>query len=207
MKPLIKICGINDIDILDELVMIDGITFLGFIFYDKSPRNVTNNFLEKINKFDFKDKKPVCVYVNADRDFINETSSNFRNPILQFHGDEEESFCKSFRRDFWKAVAIKNENDLGMIDRYKSANAILLENYNPNLYGGTGEAFDWTVIDKINIKQNLILSGGINSENVDNALKTNSWCLDLNSGVESQEGIKDILLIKDILKTIRNYDI
>ena len=54
---------------------------------------------------------------------------------------------------------------------------------------------------------NFVLSGGINSENVDNALKTNSWCLDLNSGVESQEGIKDILLIKDILKTIRNYGV
>ena len=54
---------------------------------------------------------------------------------------------------------------------------------------------------------NFVLSGGINSQNVDNALKTNSWCLDLNSGVESQTGIKDIHLIKDILKTIRNYDI
>ena len=100
----------------------------------------------------------MCVFVNSDEEYINEIDSIFVNPILQFHGDEEENFCKSFRRDFWKTVAIKNENDLGMIDRYKSANAILLENYNPNLYGGTGEAFDWTVIDKINIKQNTRLN-------------------------------------------------
>ena len=119
--------------------------------------------------------------------------------------DEEENFCKSFRRDFWKTVAIKNENDLGMIDRYKSANAILLENYNPNLYGGTGEAFDWTAIDKINIKQNLILSGGINSKNVDNALSKGTWCIDINSGVEYSIGIKDLKLIEEILNKIKNY--
>ena len=92
-----------------------------------------------------------------------------------------------------------------MIDRYKSANAILLENYNPNLYGGTGEAFDWTVIDQINIKQNLILSGGINAKNVDNALSKGTWCIDINSGVESSIGIKDLKLIEEILNKIKNY--
>ena len=58
-----------------------------------------------------------------------------------------------------------------------------------------------------NDDQNFVLSGGINSQNVDNALKTNSWCLDLNFGVESQEGIKNIELVKDILKTIETYGI
>ena len=83
-----------------------------------------------------------------------------------------------------------------------------LENHKDGTYGGTGESFNWELLNDIdNDFQNFVLSGGINSENVDNALKTNSWCLDLNSGVESQEGIKDILLIKDILKTIRNYGV
>ena len=204
MKPNIKICGITDLDILENIIDLN-IDFVGFIFYEKSPRFVNKELRRKLKNFNFKKTRPVCVFVNSDEEYINEIDSIFVNPILQFHGDEEENFCKSFRRDFWKTVAIKNENDLGMIDRYKSANAILLENYNPNLYGGTGEAFDWTVIDKINIKQNLILSGGINAKNVDNALSKGTWCIDINSGVESTIGIKDLKLIEEILNKIKNY--
>ena len=204
MRPNIKICGITDLDILENIIDLK-VDFVGFIFYEKSPRFVNKELQRKLKNFNFKKTRPVCVFVNSDEEYINEIDSIFVNPILQFHGDEEESFCKSFRRDFWKAVAIKNENDLRMIDRYKSANAILLENHNPNLYGGTGEAFDWTVLDKINLKQNLVLSGGINAKNVDNALSKGTWCIDINSGVESTIGIKDLKLIEEILNKIKNY--
>ena len=203
MKPLIKICGINDIDILDELVMIDGITFLGFIFYDKSPRNVTNNFLEKINKFDFKDKKPVCVYVNADRDFINETSSNFRNPILQFHGDESNDFCSDFNKDFWKVIKVKDNESIKDYVKYPNASKILFENYKKGQHGGTGSSFNWDLIDNIkDLDTKFILSGGINIKNVDNAKDIKPWCLDVNSGVESSPGKKDIRLIQNLLNKI-----
>ena len=203
MKPLIKICGINDIDILDELVMIDGITFLGFIFYDKSPRNVTNNFLEKINKFDFKDKKPVCVYVNADRDFINETSSNFRNPILQFHGDESNDFCSDFNKDFWKVIKVKDNESIKDYVNYPNASKILFENYKKGQHGGTGSSFNWDLIDNIkDLDTKFILSGGINIKNVDNAIDINPWCLDINSGVESSPGKKDLNLITELLNKI-----
>ena len=203
MKPLIKICGINDIDILGELVMIDGITFLGFIFYDKSPRNVTNNFLEKLNKFDFKDKKPVCVYVNADRDFINETSSNFRNPILQFHGDESNDFCSDFNKDFWKVIKVKDNESIKDYVNYPNASKILFENYKKGQHGGTGSSFNWDLIDNIkDLDTKFILSGGINIKNVDNAIDIKPWCLDVNSGVESSPGKKDIRLIQNLLNKI-----
>ena len=203
MKPLIKICGINDIDILDELVMIDGITFLGFIFYDKSPRNVTNSFLEKINKFDFKDKKPVCVYVNADRDFINETSSNFRNPILQFHGDESNDFCSDFNKDFWKVIKVKDNESIKDYVNYPNASKILFENYKKGQHGGTGSSFNWDLINNIkDLDTKFILSGGINIKNVDNAIDIKPWCLDVNSGVESSPGKKDIRLIQNLLNKI-----
>jgi phosphoribosylanthranilate isomerase len=147
-------------------------------------------------------------YVNADEDYIYETSSYFNNPILQFHGDEENNFCESFGLDYWKAIRVKDKEDLETISLYNSAQAILLENHKEGSYGGTGESFNWTILKDIeNDDQNFVLSGGINSQNVDNALKTNSWCLDLNSGVESQEGIKNIELVKDILKTIETYGI
>lgn len=207
INPKIKICGVSDIDILKQLINFN-LDYVGFIFYSKSPRFVDEAFLEKIQDIDFKDTRPVCVYVNADEGFIYKTSSFFNNPILQFHGDEDQNFCETFGLDYWKAIRIKDENDIEKISQYNSASAILLENHKDGTYGGTGESFNWELLNDIdNDFQNFVLSGGINSENVDNALKTNSWCLDLNSGVESQEGIKDILLIKDILKTIRNYGV
>ena len=207
INPKIKICGVSDIDILKQLISFN-LDYVGFIFYSKSPRFVYEAFLEKIQDIDFKDTRPVCVYVNADEDFIYKTSSFFNNPILQFHGDEDQNFCETFGLDYWKVIRIKDENDIEKISQYNSASAILLENHKDGTYGGTGESFDWELLKNINNDTyNFVLSGGINSENVDNALKTNSWCLDLNSGVESQEGIKDILLIKDILKTIRNYGV
>jgi phosphoribosylanthranilate isomerase len=206
-SPKIKICGISNIKILKTLISLD-IDFIGFIFYSKSPRFVDNKFLQSIQDIDFKNSRPVCVYVNPDEDYVYETSSYFDNPILQFHGEEENNFCESFGLDYWKAIRVKNKEDLNNISLYSSAQAILLENHKEGSYGGTGESFNWTILKDIeNDDQNFVLSGGINSKNVDNALKTNSWCLDLNSGVESQEGIKNIELVKDILKTIETYDI
>jgi phosphoribosylanthranilate isomerase len=206
-SPKIKICGISNIKILKTLISLD-IDFIGFIFYSKSPRFVDNKFLQSIQDIDFKNSRPVCVYVNPNEDYVYETSSYFDNPILQFHGEEENNFCESFGLDYWKAIRVKNKEDLNSISLYSSAQAILLENHKEGSYGGTGESFNWTILKDIeNDDQNFVLSGGINSKNVDNALKTNSWCLDLNSGVESQEGIKNIELVKDILKTIETYDI
>ena len=206
-SPKVKICGISNIEILKTLISLD-LDFIGFIFYSKSPRYVDTKFLQSIEDIDFKDSRPVCVYVNADEDYIYETSSYFNNPILQFHGDEENNFCESFGLDYWKAIRVKDKEDLETISIYNSAQAILLENHKEGSYGGTGESFNWTILKDIeNDDQNFVLSGGINSQNVDNALKTNSWCLDLNSGVESQEGIKNIELVKDILKTIETYGI
>ena len=206
-SPKVKICGISNIEILKTLISLD-LDFIGFIFYSKSPRYVDTKFLQSIEDIDFKDSRPVCVYVNADENYIYETSSYFNNPILQFHGDEENNFCESFGLDYWKAIRVKDIEDLETISLYNSAQAILLENHKEGSYGGTGESFNWTILKDIeNDDQNFVLSGGINSQNVDNALKTNSWCLDLNSGVESQEGIKNIELVKDILKTIETYDI
>ena len=206
-SPKVKICGISNIEILKTLISLD-LDFIGFIFYSKSSRYVDTKFLQSIEDIDFKDSRPVCVYVNADENYIYETSSYFNNPILQFHGDEENNFCESFGLDYWKAIRVKDKEDLETISLYNSAQAILLENHKEGSYGGTGESFNWTILKDIeNDDQNFVLSGGINSQNVDNALKTNSWCLDLNSGVESQEGIKNIELVKDILKTIQTYGI
>ena len=206
-KQKIKICGISNLLILKELIALE-VDYVGFIFFTKSPRNVSNDFLESLKEIDFKSTRPVCVFVNPKEEVVYQTSSYLTDPILQFHGDESDEFCESFGLDYWKAIRVKNETDLDLIDLYPSASAILLENHVPGTYGGTGESFDWNILDNsAELANNIVLSGGINSENVDNAITTNSWCIDLNSGVESEKGVKDIELIKNILNIIKNYEI
>ena len=206
-KQKIKICGISNLLILKELIALE-VDYVGFIFFTKSPRNVSNDFLESLKEIDFKSTRPVCVFVNPKEEEVYQTSSYLTDPILQFHGDESDEFCESFGLDYWKAIRVKNETDLDLIDLYPSASAILLENHVPGTYGGTGESFDWNILDNpAELANNIVLSGGINSENVDNAITTNSWCIDLNSGVESEKGMKDIKLIKNILNIIKNYEI
>ena len=200
MKPLIKICGIADLNFLNEVIQINEINYLGFIFYENSPRNVTKDLLNDIKRFDFKDKRPVCVFVNASSEFIKESISYFKDPLLQFHGDETNQFCSSFKKDFWKVVHIKSIESIDRIEEYPDASAILLENYKKDQFGGTGESFDWNIVEKANLSKKIVLSGGINVKNVDNAISTQPWCIDINSGVESSVGIKNITLVNKILE-------
>ena len=200
MKPLIKICGIADLNFLNEVIQINEINYLGFIFYENSPRNVTKDLLNDIKRFDFKDKRPVCVFVNASSEFIKESISYFKDPLLQFHGDETNQFCSSFKKDFWKVIHVKSIENIDRIEEYPDASAILLENYKKDQFGGTGESFDWDIVKKVNLSKKIVLSGGINVKNVDNAISTQPWCIDINSGVESSIGIKDITLVKKILE-------
>ena len=200
MKPLIKICGIADLKFLNEVIQINEINYLGFIFYENSPRNVTKDLLNDIKRFDFKDKRPVCVFVNASSEFIKESISYFKDPLLQFHGDETNQFCSSFKKDFWKVIHVKSIESIDRIEEYPDASAILLENYKKDQFGGTGESFDWGIVKKANLSKKIVLSGGINVKNVDNAISTQPWCIDINSGVESSIGIKNITLVNKILE-------
>jgi phosphoribosylanthranilate isomerase len=203
MKPLIKVCGIKELTILNELAKLEKIDFLGFIFYENSPRFVSDDLINRINEIDLKDKRPVCVYVDSDKDLVEETSSIFHNPILQFHGSESNDFCQSFNKEFWKVIKVKDNNSIKEITNYPDASAILFETYKTGQHGGTGKSFDWSLIDNIkDLDTKFILSGGINIKNVDNAIEVNPWCLDINSGIESSPGKKDLNLIKEFLNKI-----
>lgn len=107
--------------------------------------------------------------------------------------------------DYWKTIHMQSEASLNAIENYSSADAFLLETFKKDAYGGTGESFNWSFItDELLANTNIILSGGINLKNIDNALTVKPWCLDINSGVESKPGIKDTLLIDTMIKKIRS---
>ena len=202
----IKICGITKIETLNFLIE-KKVNYAGFIFHENSPRHVTSKFLCKVKKLDFQQTTPVCVFVNSDRAYVNSVLRLFENPIIQFHGNESEDFCKSFGFDFWKVLRVKDSKSYESIKHFKSANAVLLDTYKEGIFGGTGSAFDWSEIPSDLIFQNrLILSGGLNIENLESALKLNPWCVDLNSGVESAPGLKDHLKIAEVLSLIEKNE-
>ena len=199
----IKICGITEKGTLNFLIE-NEVDYVGFIFHENSPRNVTDEFIDEIKDIDFKKTRPVCVFVNADKRFVSSSVKCFDNPIIQFHGDESEDFCKSLGYEFWKALRIKNPKSLEEIKHFSNAEAILFDTFIEGMFGGTGSRFDWTILNSdLLLEKKIILSGGLSIENFENALKINPWCLDFNSGVESALGLKDQSKILKLLSLVR----
>ena len=199
----LKICGINDIDILQHACEA-GLDFVGFIKVNESPRNISNNFLASLESFNFLSTTPVFVFVNPSVDEVKKITSNFENAILQFHGDEEDSFCRQFDQLFWKTIRVKDSQSLEAINDFPSADAILLETFSQDAYGGTGKVFDWGLLEKISVQRKFVLAGGINPKNIKEAVSVDPWCIDVNSGVESSVALKDKALMDEIIKNINN---
>ena len=199
----LKICGINDIDILEHACEA-GLDFVGFIMVNESPRNISNNFLASLERFNFLSTTPVFVFVNPSVDEVKKITSNFENAILQFHGDEEDSFCRQFDQLFWKTIRVKDSQSLDAINDFPSADAILLETFSQDAYGGTGKVFDWGLLEKISVQRKFVLAGGINPKNIKEAVSVDPWCIDVNSGVESSVALKDKALMDEIIKNINN---
>ena len=202
----IKICGINDINILQNIINLK-IDYVGFIFYEKSPRYVDKKFLKTLNKINFKKIRPVCVYVNPDEDFVYKTSSYFTDPILQFHGNETALVCEQFKLPYIKAVRMKPGIDPLQVDHlHPNAGALLLDTYRQQEVGGTGASFDWGLA-RAKTRAPIILAGGLCADNVADALaQSDAWGVDVSTGVEVMPGIKDAEKIKMFCRTVREFD-
>ena len=201
MKLFIKICGITNDQDLKELIKLD-INAIGFNRDKDSPRYVPLEFLESSGKYFDEKISPVIVFVNESREGIKKTISYFNNPILQFHGDESQDFCSSFNLPYIKAISMNDKGLLNKILEFDDALAILLDSGGQKIRGGTGKTFDWKLIPK-EIKNNLIIAGGLNSNNITSLIKSyKPYGVDLASGVESKPGKKDIAELKHFLKIV-----
>ena len=199
----LKICGILDINILQHACEAN-VDFVGFIMANNSPRKISNDFLDSLENFNFLDTVPVFVFVNPSVEEVEKVTTKIENPILQFHGDEGDNFCKQFNKSFWKTIRVKNFQSLETINDFPSADALLLETYSDDIYGGTGEMFDWNLLENISLQKKFILAGGINSENIKEAVSLSPWCIDVNSGVESSLALKDKTLIDQMIENFKN---
>ena len=199
----LKICGICDMDILQHACE-TGVDFVGFIMANESPRKISDNFLASLRNFNFHSTLPVFVFLNPSVEEVTKITTCIENPILQFHGDEEDSFCQQFNQSFWKTIRVKDSQSLIKIDDFPSADAILLETFSKDAYGGTGKVFDWSLLEKITLERKFILAGGINPKNIKEAVSMNPWCIDVNSGVESSLALKDKTLMDQIMKNFKD---
>ena len=199
----IKICGIKNKEILQHACEL-GVDFAGFIIADESPRKISEEFLLSLVDFNFLNTKPVFVFVNPSVEMVNKIINLIPASILQFHGDETDQFCNQFNHPYWKSIPVKDSSSLNSINNFASAHGFLLETFSSTSYGGTGQVFDWRLLKNLSLEDRFILAGGINQENIKDAISVNPWCIDVNSGVESKLANKDKALMSDILEVFHD---
>ena len=199
----IKICGIKNKEILQHACEL-GVDFAGFIIADESPRKISEEFLLSLVDFNFLNTKPVFVFVNPSVEMVNKIINLIPASILQFHGNETGQFCNQFNHPYWKSIPVKDSSSLNSINNFASAHGFLLETFSSTSYGGTGQVFDWSLLKNLSLEDRFILAGGINQENIKDAISMNPWCIDVNSGVESKLANKDKALMSDILEVFHD---
>ena len=186
-----KICGITRIE--DARAAIDaGADALGFVFYQASPRYIAplsaQEIISRLAPFPAK----VGLFVDPDREFVSAVLETVNLDIIQFHGDEDPGFCRSFNRPYIKAVRMEQGVDLReMCRHYADAAALLLDSYSETAHGGTGTCFDWSLIPA-GLSKPVILAGGLTVANVGRAIAAyKPYAVDVSSGVELDKGVKD----------------
>lgn len=199
----IKICGLKSLDDI-EIINKVNIDFAGFIFATKSKRKVDINLAFKMKNIINPTIKTVGVFQDQEIDEITELSKII--DIIQLHGNEDNEFIKRVKEKTNKKVikAYRADDKLKENMENSLADYILIDSDNKNSFGGTGQTFDWKIIPKTDKK--IFLAGGLNVSNIENAIKTvNPYCVDINSGVETDEK-KDEKKILEIVQLIRKLD-
>lgn len=206
----IKICGLST----PESVMAardHGATHLGFIFFPKSPRNVSVEQAADLRALAGR-ASTVAVTVDADDELLDAIVTKMDPDLLQLHGAETVERVQEIRARYAlpviKALAVRDGADLDCAHLYEEVATMLLLDAKPpkgaDLPGGNGVSFDWALLDNFKSAAPVLLSGGISRANLDTALdilRGNSSIvgLDLSSGVESAPGVKDVAEIAALL--------
>jgi len=151
----------------------------------------------------------VGVFVNEDRKKVEEISESCGLTTLQFHGQESPSYCEGFKQKIVKALRIENKDVLEKIPQYQGKiDAYLLDTYSPFKYGGTGKTFDWRIAKEIKeFGLPIILSGGLNPENIREAIsEVEPYGIDVSSGVEERPGKKNLEKLINFVRIVRETD-
>jgi phosphoribosylanthranilate isomerase len=203
----LKVCGMRDVENIKALIELKP-DFMGFIFYDKSPRFVGNDLdVELMNSIPREIKK-VGVFVNATVDFILQNVRKYGLNYVQLHGNEMPDFCKNLRLkgvNIIKAFRVDNDFIFSQVNNYKPHVDFFLFDAKGDGYGGNGISFDWSILKKYDNQKPYFLAGGVSLENID-VLETiipQPYALDVNSKFEIEPAVKDIEKLEELLDKIR----
>lgn len=208
----IKMCGTTRSEDARAAVAC-GVDALGFIFVAESPR-----FIEPLQAAQIIAGLPpfvsrVGVFVDEDVEQLKSTADKAGLTAVQLHGQETADYCLELK---------KSNRSLGIIKTFRvgqgsgpcdftvyreCVDAFLLDTYVKGVAGGTGTVFDWTSVRQLSIPKPLILAGGLNKENVSEAIRVaKPYAVDINSGVEDRPGVKDHQLLEQLIDTVRNTE-
>ena len=209
MRVRVKFCGITSVEDRDSAI-IAGADAIGLVFFKDSPRFVTMEKAERIARDIPPFVSVVGVFVNEDLGFIEECVERCSLNAVQIHGDEDVRYCLKFkslelkRVKLIKSIRVKDRESLAAIENC-IADAIILDAYKKGLYGGTGEGFDRSLaIIAKEYGKNIIISGGLTTENVYNLIKEiKPYGVDVSSGIESLPGSKNIELMERFIEQVR----
>jgi len=200
----VKICGITRVE--DGLSCAKhGADAIGLVFYAPSPRYVqieqARAILATLPPF----ITTVGLFVDAVATEVHSVLDQLQLDVLQFHGHEPADYCASFHRPYLKALRVKpGVNLVQYASAYGGAQALLLDAHVDGVAGGTGQAFDWSLISR-DLPLPVILSGGLNPENVAEGIRrVRPVAVDVSSGVEATKGIKDAAKIAAFMQGVRN---
>ncbi|ABY94548.1 MULTISPECIES: phosphoribosylanthranilate isomerase [Thermoanaerobacter] len=197
----VKICGLRrkeDIEYANELKP----DYVGFVFAKSKRQIEVEQALDLISLLD-KEIKTVGVFVNEPVENALKIAQTLNLDVLQFHGDETQDYIDNFKNfTVWKAIRIKDKEDLEKTKQFK-VNSFVFDTLTKNEYGGTGKTFNWKVLKGMELNVPIILAGGLNENNVEEAIKiVDPYAVDVSSGVET-EGYKDFKKLKSFIEKVR----
>jgi phosphoribosylanthranilate isomerase len=196
----IKICGITNYEDAKQCCDL-GADALGFIFYEKSKRQISADEAKKIiNRLPAFISK-IGVFVNEEQNTINRLSSEIKLTGVQLHGTETPEFVRLIILPVIKSFRVNGEFDFSILKKYENCK-FLLDAYSAEKYGGTGQAFNWEIIP-VEIRNKIILAGGISADNIEHIFNNiRPEAVDLSSSLEKYPGKKDAVKLNDFFQKI-----
>jgi phosphoribosylanthranilate isomerase len=199
----VKICGITRVE--DAVLAADlGATWIGFVFWPRSPRCVTPAAAADILAAMPPQVTGVGVFVDQPPDDVAATAAQVGLGAVQLHGDETPTHYVVGGRRVIKALRLSADSTAAAVDTVWPGATLLLDAFDPVRMGGTGRRVDWTVASAIARRRPTILSGGLRPENVHEAVgRVAPYALDVSSGVEAEPGIKDPARMRSFFDAVR----
>ena len=210
MSVQTKICGIKT-PVALRTACDAGVRYLGFVFYPPSPRHVEIDTARELALMVPTGIRAVGLFVDPDDAQLEAVLGKVQLDMIQLHGDETVERCRNIKDRFnvplIKAFRVGSADDLLLIERYRDVSDMYLFDARPadaTLPGGTGHAFDWSLMEGMTLSKPWMLSGGLDANNVSEALSILlPDAVDVSSGVEVERGVKDEAKIKAFLEAVK----